>query len=254
MRRLGWLVLAGTLGAPALAERPDVDQLWVPQSYIRHLPQMYDGAALVADSQRCVEFISGEIHLDRSTLEHPVFRYLCRDERGHTLAKLVDGPTLELIDETRPGGQISFAELAAERERKRAERERVERERAEREATLREDIEREREQQSREREEEQALVREKEQRQRARERRERLWPECQSAIRDRLGRMAGLEWLTDGQPEPVTEEEDLLVFEVDFDAEDLHGQALSYRAYCEVDAEDELSVSIRPRRLVDEGD
>lgn len=236
------LTAALCLPLPAASTDVDLDRLWLPKSYLRHLPRLYDAARLVKDSPRCAEFIEGTSQLDRSSLEHPVFKLTCRSVEGQTYSLLVDGPSLFTLDDTRPEGRVSFDQLREEYEQEQAiarEQERKERELAE--------LEREAREADRERQlwldwwevEHQ--------------RRAELWQQCADLLDERVGRMQALEWLTDTMPEPELAQEPSLdghpslTFVVDFNAQSYYGEALQYRAFCREES-GELELEVRPRR------
>ncbi|MDQ2075065.1 hypothetical protein [Marinimicrobium sp. ABcell2] len=239
--------LALSLAAASNAQTVDLDQLWLPQSYLRHLPRLYDAAQLVDASSRCVEFITGTVAVDRSSLEHPVFTFTCRNRERQTYSLLVDGLTLKKVDSTRPEGFISFEELEKEYQRERELA--LERERQ------REELEALRAQRQQEREEQQRREAwQKEEQARA----ELLWETCQAQLQDRVGNMSQLVWLTDTMPEPSYEtepevgEQPPFVFVIDFNARDIVGQALRYRARCIVASTVEHRLEIGARREADE--
>lgn len=219
----------------------ELDQLWVPKSYLRHLPRLHDAATKVENWSRCAEFIEGTTHLDRTTEEQAVFTLTCRDAEGQTFNVLVDGPTLHKVDEARPDGLVSFEQLEQER-REAAERER----------------EREKKQQELAELERRAREAEGEERawqdwwQAEHERRRARWAECVEALEQRVSGMQALEWLTTTMPEPKMQTEPELeshpplTFTIDFDAESYYGEPLFYRALCHAE-EGEVSLEIGTR-------
>lgn len=245
------------LFCPAAAIAVELEQLWVPKSYLRHLPRLYDAAQLVENSSRCEEFLEGSMALDQSSLEYPVFKFRCRNAERKTYGLLVDGPSLEKLDDTRPGGTISFAQLEQEyqqelerqkeRERKREELAALE-EQKRQEAQALAELEEQRKQEELERQRRRAWWVEEQ------KRRAELWELCRSALEDRVGAMAALEWLTRSMPAQELSEEletgaqPPVTFEFDFDAQDLHGQALYYRAQCNISSSADYELSIKPRR------
>lgn len=236
-RRLS-AVLLFCLASAGQAQTVDLDQLWLPQSYLRYLPRLYDAAQLVDASSRCGEFITGTVAVDRSHLDHPVFTFTCRDHHRQTYSLLVDGLTLHKIDDTRPEGFITFDDLELEYQREQAL--------AEERQQYREELAQKRLQREYERQEQ--------------KRAERLWPVCWEPLQKRVGRMAELEWLTDTMPAPGyadthaiddsgVDERPPMVFVIDFNARDIAGQALQYRAHCTVTNADEYQLDIKPRRM-----
>lgn len=221
----------------------ELEQLWVPKSYMRHMPRLYDAAERVEQWSRCAELLEGTTHLDRTTEKHPVFTITCRNAEGRTFSVLVDGPTLKKVDEARPGGLVTFEQLEREREQAEARRQERERKRAELE---------ELEERSREAERESEAWRDWWQAEH--ERRRELWAECVAALEERVGGMKAIEWLTETMPEPaMAAEPELdshppLVFTVDFNAESYYGEPLFYRAECGADEEGvELDIGARER-------
>jgi len=227
-----------------VAAEVDLDRLWLPSSYQRHLPRLYDAARNVQDLPGCAELIEGTSQLDRSRVDHPVFRLTCRDDDGETYSLLVDGPSQKLLDDTRPEGLIAFEQLREEYEQERERLEaltRREQELADLELSSRE-AERIREQWLRWWEVEH-------------QRRERLWAECGVLLDERVGRMQALEWLTKTMPEPeFTEEPELeshppVRFVIDFNAESYYAEPLAYRAFCTQEEQGgDMILEVRPRR------
>lgn len=243
------LTLALTMStAQAQSANDDVDvhQLHLPHTYLRYLPSMLDGARLMAADEHCAEFLSGDLNIDESTLTHPVFRYQCRDSAGQTYRWHIDGQSLEVMDDTRADGRISFAELTAEYEQ---ERELARQLAAERQAKI-DALQLERQQVAAEREaerlkREQLLAEQKEQ-----ARRNRLWQKCQAQLALQTDDMIGREWLTETQPAPEVSPERVR-FAIDFNARNLNDQALKYRAFCDAETEGEtVAIEIHPRALV----
>jgi hypothetical protein len=247
--RLGGLVLLLFAQAQAAAPDPaaevDVHQLHLPRSYLRYLPQMLDGARLMAADETCSEFISGKLSLDRSSLSHPVFHYLCRDSQGDTYRWYVDGKSLQVLDDTRAGGNISFAQLAQEYEQKReAERQRA----AERQAAI-DALQRQRQAVAEQREQEQKRREQLRAEQAERRRRDQLWQNCQQQLETQTAHMIERQWLTTERP-AIEESASGVRFSVDFNALNLAGTLLQYRAYCRGEPEgNEVTVSIHPRAL-----
>lgn len=274
------LFLLGLLSAQVQAVQ--LDQLEVPRTYLRYLPQLLDGAKLMAASEQCAVFISGKVKVDDSREDQPVFSYTCRDAQSMTYRWRVDGLTLEILDETRPEGRISFAQLQAEID---ARRERERELEAQRQAQIAQ-IQAQRAQVEQQREAERQRKAEEEARRREARRRERLWGICQETLQRQTRTMNDLVWVTTEQPEALELELELaalpspdpgaleqeagsmppsqeeqgegaeaaemlqpLRFTIDFNASDYFGEALEYRAYCDIDEQEVVQVSIHPRRL-----
>lgn len=246
IRRTSALLLLALGSAGSLAV--ELEQLHLPKSYLRYLPQMLDGGKLMAASERCDTFLSGELSLDRSQLDHPVFLYTCRDRDQRTYSLLVDGLTHDILDDSRPSGRVSFEQLQAEIDRERARA----RAREEAEAAAIAELQRERAEVERQRQAE--LEQREQERQRLEEiaRRERLWQRCRSLLAEETRNMLDVTWLTQSQPQvqALDNEAQRHRYAVDFNAVDPQGRALAYRAYCVFEAEGEtLTHSIHPRAL-----
>lgn len=226
----------------------DVEDLWLPKTYNRHLPRLYDAAQLMAQSARCARFIEGQAHLDKTSLEHPVFTLTCRNPEGQTYSLVVDGPSLDVLDATRPSGRVSFEQLEREYQQElelERERERKRQELAEQEQKAKELAELRRQWQAWWQTEQ--------------ERQTRIWEECVAQLQERVGAMDGLEWLTQTMPEPKmpelkmkipTElgEEPPVSFQIDFNAVSYAGEDLRYRAFCRSEADAAPELEIKPRR------
>jgi len=212
------------LGAWTGSLAVELEQLHLPKSYLRYLPQLLDGGKLMAASERCHAFLSGELSLDNSRPDYPVFMYTCRDQNQYSYSLLVDGLTHEVLDPSRPSGRVSFAQLQAELEQ---QREQARARQVAQEAaliTLQQQHEAELTRLERERQLREEIVR-----------RERLWQECQQKLQKQTRNMLDLTWLTTTQPpaQPLTEDAvPYYRFSVDFNAVDPHKTALAYRAYC----------------------
>jgi|GEM_PF-2909637 len=71
--------------------------MWLPKSYEdkdRHLSMAVD---VVMDTERCHQALKATISIDQSTLAHPIYKVLCRDESQTTYYELVDGLDLKII-------------------------------------------------------------------------------------------------------------------------------------------------------------
>lgn len=237
------LLLGIGVSMPIAAE-VDLDRLWLPSSHQRHLTRLYDAARHVQASPGCAEFVEGTSQLDRTRLDHPVFRLTCRDADGESYSVLVDGPSQKLLDDTRPEGRVSFEQLREEYEQERKRLEAL----ARREQELADLELSSREAQRMRREWLQWWEAEH-------QRRAALWAECGTLLEERVGRMQSLEWLTETMPEPELSQEPELEshppvrFVIDFNAESYYGEALAYRAFCAQKEQDgELELEVRPRR------
>ena len=221
--------------APSVLE----NQLVLPKSYQQHRSSLWKASALVAQTSRCARFLLADLQRDRSTLSHPIFRIQCRDHTNKNYALLVDGSTMHVLDDTRPGGSISFddlqKEIDAEHERRRIVEEKYAAEQLA-EAKKRGDLQ---------------LLRQLEELKRVEdERRRQLWDHCQQQLRLKVRNMNELVWLTQDMPEPEVAD-DRLIYHIDFDAQDLRQQQLHYRAECVTSSAEDFRLLIRPRKNFD---
>ncbi|WP_157497597.1 hypothetical protein [Gilvimarinus chinensis] len=221
----------------------ELEQLHLPRTYLRYLPQIYDGAQLMAQTEKCHQFVKGGLKIDASDLKAPVFSYTCRDSNNLTYRWVVDGLSLEILDDTRPQGRISFAEYQNELEQQR-QRQR-EREQAREEELARLQAERE------------AIEAERE-KLRLEQQRASYWPKCKNLLSEKTKNMRAVEWQFDQQPEVelLTSDEggtEKVRFIMDFNAQDYHRQTLEYRAFCDFMPPEDATIEIHPRALVQSG-
>ncbi|MDO3388412.1 hypothetical protein QWI17_21375 [Gilvimarinus sp. SDUM040013] len=188
------LILLSALSGPVSAV--EIEQLHLPKSYLRYLPQLLDGARLMEASEQCHKFLSGTLKTDASSLDHPIFVYACRNSELLTYRWLVDGTDLTILDQTRPQGRISFTDLQAEIEAERARQRALE---AERQKQLAE-IQAQRMEVERQRQEEQERRRQEEARLREERRRSRIWLACRELLKTQTRNMIEVELLTQTEP------------------------------------------------------
>lgn len=74
------------------------------------------------------------------------------------------------------------------------------------------------------------------------------WQFCFAQVERRAQKLHVLEWLHEGQSEPVEESETALLYHVDFNARTENGEALAFRAHCEF-GEGEKNIEIHARNL-----
>lgn len=92
------------------------EQLWLPLSYKQYRFQLHEVASLVKQElPRCHTFVKGELKIRLSTQDKPVYRIACRDSNRKLFWTLVDGPSQEVIDDDFPGGRITFEQLRIEK-------------------------------------------------------------------------------------------------------------------------------------------
>ncbi len=204
----------------------DENRMWLPLSYKRYFGQLKRATQAVANLERCSEVRSASLETNLSRKQAPVFKVVCRDNDKRTFAMKVDGNSQDILDSRFDGGRISFADYLAELEFRRQEKLRLEelrRQEQERQAEL-------------------------ERQQAEQQRQEDCWQQCQALLAERTKHMRELTWLTTEMPEPDLSRPEHLIYRVDFDARDLRGRSLRYRATCDAQAEDKIEVKIRPRR------
>lgn len=185
----------------------DESRLWLPVTYQTHYLQLIQAAAAADEVDRCVTLLEGTIDTEQSVPGHPIYRILCRQENGQSYNEMVDGLTYETLTTPKV---VPVVMSADERERRRLKEE----------ARLQE--ERQRHKHS-------------------------LWLACQQALLERTALMANLKWLSDKEPEPITFDGTDAVYRVDFDAEDVWGKALYYRAVCTA-TPDNVELNLGKRR------
>lgn len=215
------------------------NQLLLPKSYHQHRPLLWKAAALAIQTSRCARFLFGDLQRDYSTLTHPVFRIQCRDRENRSYALLVDGLSMRVLDDTHPAGSISFADLEQEFEAGH-ERDLVWSERitTERLAAAKDGNDA-------------VLLRELENLKSLENARHKLlWEHCLRQLKMKVRNMNKLTWLTQDMPRPEIEENNRLIYYIDFDAQDLYQQPLHYRAECSIADIGDLRLQIRPRKNI----
>ncbi len=227
----GWSLLASAQapeqGAAEVIDQDfDENRMWLPLSYKRYFGQLKRATQSVANLERCSEVRSASLETNLSRKQLPVFKIVCRDNDKRTFAMKVDGSSQDILDSRFDGGRISFADYLAELEFRRLEKLRLEelrRQEQERQAEL-------------------------ERQQAEQQRQEDCWLQCQALLARRTKHMRELTWLTKEMPQPDLSRPEHLIYRVDFDARDLRGRTLRYRAICDAQGEDKIEVKIRPRR------
>lgn len=189
------------------AQALDQERLWLPQSYHKYHLNLLQAAQAAQALPRCQTVLEGTIDREQSQPNQPLFRILCRQKDGRSYNEMVDGLTFATL--TTP--------LVVEAELTEQEREKLRRQKQAREA--------------------EAL----------KLRKEDAWRRCREKIQHRTRLMIDLKVLTQQQPEPVAMDEHSMEFAVDFDAKDMVGDALNYRANCRVDKEGSAQVTLVKR-------
>lgn len=194
----------------------DRSRLWLPTSYKHYFAKLRKAAQLAEEkAPRCTEIIDGSLQQKLSTPEQPVFRLICRDENRRSHAMNIDGLTLEVVDLDRPGGRVNFEQLEAERLQAIKDEEL----RLADEARLKE------------------LQQQKD-----------LWADCQQQVAKKTKNMRAMTVLTEEMPVADGSKEGVTTFLLDFNAEDIYGNPLRYRAACNYRSLEDFTVKIRPRK------
>lgn len=187
---------------------PD-SRLWLPVSYRVHMGKLRKAAKLVEDqAESCETIISGSLHVDLSSKQRPIFKFVCRNPQRRSFALLIDGISQEVVDSRNPSETKSFEALRQEK-LARLEQQRVEAELS---------------------------------------RRAHFWTLCEQALERRTTNMRDLQWLTTDKPEPDVSLEGHVRYFVNFDAKDFKGKHLRYRAECDYVSEEDFNIRIRARR------
>ncbi len=73
----------------------DASSLWLPASYREWLPKLNEEVTTLTAKGECQQVISASLSEKQSTIEHPVFRIVCRDSTNTSYAVLIDAITHE---------------------------------------------------------------------------------------------------------------------------------------------------------------
>lgn len=90
--------------------------MWLPLSYQEKDADLSKAVDIIMDTERCERALKATISQDRSTIAHPVFKVLCRDNEGVTYWELVDGVSLTVIKDSVPG--VDAEKVAADKKLK----------------------------------------------------------------------------------------------------------------------------------------
>lgn len=235
------LVLVSSLISPPVLAL-EMDRLWLPVKYRGHYIKLRDAALAAEATEKCEEVLRATIDRDLSTPEHPYYRILCRQPNHVTYSEIVDGLTMQprsqTVDEPPPETpkerEQRLAEEAAAEERARALAAEKARQKAEQERLAAEKAKAEAEQ----------LARKK---LREEQRRKELFEGiCQSEILAKTSMMMNLTWVTE---RPIAEalSNGQMRYYAEFDAQNLWGQRLEYKAVCTISTPSELVVVVSQR-------
>ncbi len=201
-------LLGCVLSAPVFAEVDD-KRLWLPGGkYATLFFELRKAAEAAEGLERCVTVLRGTVDLDRSSVQHPIYRILCRQENGRSYNEMVDGKTFETLTTK---ALVSQEPNEVDHEAARlAEEQRIENARLERIAAL--------------------------------------WAECETELKDKTRLMHDVVWLAEFPLEPDEYSESSAHFSVAFDAKSVEGALLQYQAQCVFDEEAVLNVNISGRK------
>ncbi len=202
------MTLIGLMALASFSHSFDDKSLWLPGKYGPLFLELKKAAQSAENLERCVTILRGTIDLDDSTSDHPVYRFLCRQANGRTYNEMVDGLTFETL--------TTVIELPVE--------------------PTAEDLE--------------ALRLEEEKRkQEARDARIlKLSGLCQEGLALKVRLMKDVQWITAFPAVPDEISDESAIFTVDFNAKNVQGAALAYRAVCKFSESDLLKTRISARK------
>ena len=198
----------------------DEQRLWLPSNYERLYLALKKSAVMAEKLDRCDTLLRGTIDLDSSTPENPIFRILCRQPDGRTYNEMVDGNTGKTLTT-----ELVLPELLSDEEKQQLA---VENEQRRTDALF--NIQ------------------------------QVMWKMCDMELADQTKLFNGLVRSHDfSSPltfnfDEVTEDFVVVspeaVFQMDFDALDMDGVKLKYRAKCYVENNMITNMKIRTRREI----
>ena len=198
----------------------DEERLWLPSNYERLYLELKKSALTAQKLERCETILRGTIDLDASTKENPVFRILCRQPDGRTYNEMVDGKTGKTLTT-----ELVLPELMSEEEKQRLAKEN-------------------------EKKHADALLNSQ----------KTMWQMCDEQLTEQTKLFDGLVRLHEFTA-PLTFKFDEVtadfvvvlpeaVYQMDFDALDMYGKKLEYRAKCYVENQVITKMKIRKRREI----
>lgn len=190
------------------ANAVDDERLWLSASHSLLFIDLKEAALAAENLERCVSVVEGTIDLDDSKPGHPIYRILCQQKNRRTYNEMVDGISFATLTT-----KIEVPVLPSENE---LEALRIAEEKRKQEAK---DV-----------------------------RIESLSSICEQAINDKTRLMKGVVWLTALPVQPIDMDETSARFTVDFDAKDIHGGVLKYRANCYFADGDKLTLRVSARK------
>lgn len=200
-------LLISSLALSLPAASLDKARLWLPTSYQTLYLPLKQAAHTALQLERCVTVLEATVDLEQSRPGHAIFRILCRQENGRNYNEMVDGLTFATLTTV----ETPPVALSAE-----------ELERLEYEKELQRQLERE------------ALHQE-------------MWLACAQDLELRVQNMIDLTWLSSALPEATEESDSYAKFHRDFDAKDVWGKNLRFRAICRAESPEQFDIRIIPR-------
>lgn len=188
-------------------------RLWLPRAHLQLQPYLLAAAKLAEQSPECVEVISGELDLSRSTETAPVFRVVCRNEAGFTYGvRVMNAGAPDATLEKVQGRGVPAKSPLSPRANKKDDGT---------PAAARADAA----------DEESVLRR------------------CEDALRRRTSGMTGV-GIDMSTSQRTTTPDGATHYDIDFDARDPSGEPLLFRAVCHVGPNDAVRLELSPRRQI----
>lgn len=78
-----------------------IPYLWLPASYKEKMPELKKAVEVARTNPRCSKVLKGTVNVDLSSIEAPVYKLLCRDDKRRTFALLLDGADFTTYDRTK---------------------------------------------------------------------------------------------------------------------------------------------------------
>jgi hypothetical protein len=97
---------------PIEAYAIDESRLWLPVSQQKYYLDLKAAAESAEELDVCVTVLRGTLDREQSSVDHPIYRILCRRDDGVSYNEMVDGVTFEtLTNVKRSSGELSEEEL-----------------------------------------------------------------------------------------------------------------------------------------------
>lgn len=99
--------------SPSVVWSAMTQNLWLPGSYHKLMPELRKGAEKLQATERCAKVLEGKLHNSTQDEGRATFFFICRDSERKTFPVLMDANTLELDFPLTP--EPTPRDLAAER-------------------------------------------------------------------------------------------------------------------------------------------